>query len=52
MDAVAIGLIVMVFSSYYMWWVLPQKRTLGAIVLASGCLTCFFFVCGLRWIYS
>jgi hypothetical protein len=29
MDAVAVGLIVMVFSSYYMWYALIRKRVLG-----------------------
>jgi hypothetical protein len=52
MDAVALGLIVMVFSSYYMWWVLPRKRAPGSIALVAGCLSCFLFVFALRWIYS
>jgi hypothetical protein len=52
MDAVAIGLIAMIFSSYYMWWVLPKKRALGSLVLFAGCLSCILFVFGLRWIYS
>lgn len=52
MDAVAVGLIFMVFSSYYMWWVLPKKRMLGSTVLCAGCLSSFLFVFALRWIYS
>ena len=52
MDAVAIGLILMVFSGYYMWWVLLQKRAFGSIALAAGCVCCFLFVFGLRWIYQ
>ncbi|MCU1328202.1 MAG: hypothetical protein JWN34_3572 [Bryobacterales bacterium] len=51
MDAVAAGLIVMVLSSYYMWWVLTQKRVAGGIALAAGSALCLLFVFGLRWIY-
>ncbi len=51
MDAVAIGLILMVLSSYYMWFELPQKRKLGAVVLSSGVLLCGLFCLGLRWLY-
>ncbi len=29
MDALALGLVVMVLGSYYMWWQLKKKRTLG-----------------------
>ena len=52
MDALAIGLVVMILSSYYMWWVLPKKRLLGSLVLFAGCASCILFVFGLRWIYS
>jgi hypothetical protein len=52
MDAVAAGLIVMVLSSYYMWWVLIRKRVLGAISLALGVVSCGLFVIGLRWMTS
>jgi hypothetical protein len=51
MDAVAVGLILMVLSSYYMWLELPQKRKLGAAVLALGLLSCSLFCFGLRWLY-
>lgn len=51
MDAVAVGLILMVLSSYYMWFELPQKRKLGALVLALGLFTCAMFCVGLRWLY-
>jgi hypothetical protein len=43
MDALAAGLIVMVFSSYYMWWRLKPKRQLGFVVLTAGYLTCGWF---------
>ena len=36
MDALAIGLVVMVFGSYYMWYLLKRRHALGWIVLAGG----------------
>ena len=36
MDALAAGLIVMVIGSYYMWWRLKQRKTLGVVTLAAG----------------
>lgn len=51
MDAVAAGLVFMVFSSYYMWWRLPKKRTPGMVALALGTMVCGLFVFGLRWLY-
>ena len=51
MDAVAVGLIVMVLSSIYMWYVLPEKRRLGAIILSLGVLSCGLFCVGLRLFY-
>jgi hypothetical protein len=50
MDALAIGLILMVVSSIYMWWSQKQKRWLGLLALSSGLLTCGLFVIGLRWL--
>jgi len=50
MDALAAGLLVMVFGSYYMWYRLKAKRRLGWIVLAAGYLTCALFVVGLAWL--
>ncbi len=52
MDALAVGLIIMVFGSYYMWWVLPKKRVPGLLALFAGCASCLVFVAGLRWLYS
>jgi hypothetical protein len=49
MDAVAAGLIVMVLSSYWMWFVLKNKRRLGVIALTLGIVTCGLFTIGLRW---
>ncbi len=48
MDAVAAGLLLMVFGSYYMWWRLPRKRVGGLVALISGWLVCAAFVGGLR----
>ncbi len=44
MDALSVGLLVMVFSSFYMWYRLPKKRRLGVIALALGSLCCGFFL--------
>ena len=46
MDALAAGLVVMVFGSYYMWWRLKKKRVLGFAVLAGGVASCGIFVVG------
>jgi len=51
MDAVALGLILMVLSSFYMWYELPQKRRIGAIILSLGFLSAGLFCVGLRWLY-
>jgi hypothetical protein len=48
MDAVAVGLIIMVLGSYYMWWRLPQKRAWGLVALMSGWMACALFIAGLR----
>ena len=47
MDAMAVGLIVMVLGSYYMWYRLKKKRALGFIALSGGVLSCGVFVSGL-----
>jgi len=51
MDAVAAGLIFMVLSSIYMWLQFPEKRRLGVIILALGCVSCGFFCAGLQWLF-
>jgi hypothetical protein len=49
MDALAAGVIVMVLSSYYMWYRLKSKRRLGLIVLSLGFISCaLFFIQFLR----
>ncbi|MDP3073807.1 MAG: PepSY domain-containing protein [Opitutaceae bacterium] len=50
MDAVALGLAVLVISGLIMWWGLAGKRALGLVALGCGILVCGWFVVGLRWI--
>jgi hypothetical protein len=47
MDGLAVGLVVMVFGSYYMWYRLKRTHTLGWIVLVGGFATCAMFFVGL-----
>jgi hypothetical protein len=51
MDAIAAGIIFMVFSSLLMWFKLPQKRSSGTVVLVLGTLLCGWFCVGLRWFF-
>jgi hypothetical protein len=48
MDGVAVGLVFMVFSSFYMWWGLKGKRNVGWVALGLGTLTASLFAIGLR----
>ena len=48
MDAVAVGLVVMVFSSYIMWYRLRTKRLGGIVALVLGFIICGALVVGLR----
>jgi hypothetical protein len=50
MDALGVGLILMVFSSYIMWYRLKGKRRGGIAALLLGFLSCGVFVTGLRWL--
>jgi hypothetical protein len=50
MDAVAAGLVFMVFSSYIMWYRLKAKRLGGTIALLLGLVTCGAFVAGFGWL--
>jgi hypothetical protein len=52
MDAVALGLIVMVLSGIVMWLGLAGKRLGGTVALAAGVITCGWFVIGLRWFFG
>ena len=51
MDAVAVGFIFMVLSSYYMWFRLKKSHLWGWFTLALGFGICGFFVAGLNWLY-
>jgi hypothetical protein len=50
MDAVAVGLIVMVLSSYVMWYPLKAKRRAGVVALLLGFVSCSAFLAGFRWL--
>jgi hypothetical protein len=50
MDAVAAGLIVMVLSSYIMWYRLRAKRLGGILALLVGFISCGAFVWAGRWL--
>jgi hypothetical protein len=47
MDAVVIGLLFMVASSFYMWYQLKPKRRLGLVIFGLGIICTGFFVFGL-----
>jgi hypothetical protein len=51
MDAVAVGLILMVLSGLIMWYEARPKRLWGGIVLMLGFLSCGLFCFGLRWLF-
>jgi hypothetical protein len=50
MDAVATGLIVMVVSSYIMWFRLRAKRLGGIVALFLGFTSCGAFIWALKWL--
>lgn len=50
MDAVSVGMVVMVFGGLYMWFVLPVKRIGGLVALLLGTAVCCVLVFGLRWL--
>ena len=47
MDALAIGLVIVVFSGLYLWYRLPAKRRPGLVALLAGVTSCVFFLSGL-----
>jgi len=51
MDALSVGLIVMVLTSAYMWWPQRRKRALGLAALGAGIVSCGLFVFVLRWLF-
>jgi len=50
MDGLALGLVIMVLTSLYMWWRLRTKRFFGLVALALGVLICGLFAMGLKWL--
>ena len=52
MDAVAVGLVIMVASGVVMWLGLPGKRAWSIVALGSGVAVCGWFLFGLRWIFG
>lgn len=52
MDAVAVGLGVLVLSGLVMWYSLAAKRAGGLLAIAAGILVCGWFVIGLRLAFT
>jgi hypothetical protein len=50
MDAVSLGMVVMVLGGIYMWLGLRTKRKVGFAALLTGTAVCCVFVFALRWI--
>jgi hypothetical protein len=51
MDAVSVGIVIMLLSGLYMWYGLPAKRKMGGAALMLGTVVCAIFVVGLRCVY-
>ncbi|MEJ7810239.1 MAG: PepSY-associated TM helix domain-containing protein [Gemmatimonadaceae bacterium] len=47
MDALAVGMVVLVLSGLYLWYRLAEKRRPGLVALALGVACCAFFLYGL-----
>lgn len=47
MDALALGLLVMLGTGIYLWWQMRAKRGLGLLALGSGTGLCLWFLFGL-----
>jgi hypothetical protein len=52
MDAVGMGLVVLVASGVYLWWRLAEKRAGGAVALALGVVCCAFVLSGLGTLFG
>jgi len=50
MDALSVGLLLMVFGGYYMWYVQPAKRRWGWIAVVAGLLSCAMFLFAPVWL--
>ncbi|MEX2284118.1 MAG: PepSY-associated TM helix domain-containing protein [Gemmatimonadota bacterium] len=51
MDALAVGLGIMVLSGVYMWFRLRKNRRAGLVALSAGVVSCGFFVIGLTTLF-
>jgi hypothetical protein len=51
MDAVAAGLILMVLSGFWLWYVARPKRRWGTVAVLLGFLSCSLFCLGLCWLF-
>ena len=49
-DAVAVGFMVLVLTSVYMFYLRRKAWLVGSIFFAAGILSCSFFIWGLRWL--
>jgi hypothetical protein len=52
MDAVALGIVVLVMSGLYLWYRLPSKRLTGLVALGLGVAACMFFLYGLGALFA
>ncbi len=51
-DAIAVGVMVMLCGGVWMWWQLKPKRRVGLVCLGLGCVSCAVFVVGLRALFA
>lgn len=51
MDAISVGLILMVLSGIYIWWRAPGRRRWGFVALLLGTAACGGFVFGLQALF-
>ena len=47
MDALSVGLIFLVISSFYMWYLIKDKRAWGMLAAVLGFASCSYFIWGL-----
>jgi hypothetical protein len=47
MDALSLGLVILVASGLYLWYRFPEKRRAGLVALTLGVASCAFFLFGL-----
>lgn len=47
MDALSLGLVVLIASGLYLWYRFPEKRRAGLVALTLGVVSCAFFLFGL-----